>query len=209
MIPDERKIVVQILFTTNNISWTLPPSETSYLYVTVNVDGSLTTGNTTLAPVYQYHGTPNVSSEQSTFNIQEMIMYVGDGTTANQSYRVFVGEAITDATKVTSANSYSYMGRYSGTSTTLTAASPYQFDHNIGTIPYVIDASLINETAELGYTKGDICKFTDGMTGPGVTRKLIRLRTAASAPNIVSMVSGTGQITYGSWKIRVAVDRGW
>ncbi|NBP02421.1 MAG: hypothetical protein EBU90_20350 [Proteobacteria bacterium] len=196
-------------FTTNNLSWTLPPSSTSYLYVTVNVDGSLTTGNTTLAPVYQYHGTPSTTINQSTFNIQEMIMYVGGGTTANQAYRVFVGEAITDASSVTSANSYVYMGRYSGTSANLTAGNPYTFDHNIGTIPYVIDASLINETAELGYTKGDICKFTDGMTGPGVTRKLIRLRTASSAPNIVSLVSGTGQITYGNWRLRVAVDRGW
>lgn len=199
-------------FSTNNLSWTLPANTLSFLYVTVGVDGSLTPGNTSLAPIYQFYGNPASSTEQtldqSVFNIQDMSMKVGTGTSTIQSYRVFVGEASSNDSMIIAANSYAYMGRFSGTSANIAGGNSYPIDHNLGLIPYQADIFLINEVPELGYSKGDITKPIDGLQGPAVNRLTIRSR-AASSINVVSFISGTSPITFGNWRIRVVLNRGW
>jgi len=197
-------------FTTSDLSWTLPASSTSYLFVTINVDGSLTPGSTTLAPVYQFGGTRSTVNGQSTFNIQQMSMTVGDGTIANQAYRVFVGEAVTDATTVTSTVAYAYLGRFRGQTATLALSNVYTLDHGLGVVPYISNGVLINNTAEFGYVAGDIAEPVDSVTGPSATRNQAKIRVGAAAPNVINWSgAGTTAITIGNWRFQYTADRGW
>ena len=84
----------------------LTASATNFLFADVAIDGGVTLGAGVLAPIYQFGGTPSVANGQFTFNISEMKAYVGNGTTAPQVYRVYLGEAITNATNVTSVVNY-------------------------------------------------------------------------------------------------------
>lgn len=119
---------------TSNITWSgLTNSTTNYLFVDVNADGTLTPGATTLAPSYQLGGSGSTSSGQFTFVIGSYIGYVGNGSAAVQTYRVFVGEAVTSGGNVASTVNYAYRGRYISALTALQAANPTSFAHNIGT----------------------------------------------------------------------------
>ena len=66
-----------------NPSWTgLSTNGTMYLYADVNADGTITEGVGTLAPIYQFGGTPATTSGQFTYNIQQAQGFIGNGTTA-------------------------------------------------------------------------------------------------------------------------------
>ena len=114
----------------------LTGSATNYLYADIAIDGTVTLGSTLLAPVYEFGGTPSITSGQFTFNISDMVAYVGNGTTADQTWRVFIGEAITDPTSVTSVINYALNGYYKSALTALPSANTIQnFNHNIGCDP--------------------------------------------------------------------------
>src|SRR5208283_4896979 len=75
-----------------SLSWTgLSSNGTMYLYVTIS-GGTLTTASTTLQPIYEWGGTPSTTNGQLTFNIQQMVGYLGNGSTAPQTAWVAVGE---------------------------------------------------------------------------------------------------------------------
>jgi len=95
---------------TTNLTWTgLTNSTTNYLYVTV-LNGALTTGFTTLAPVVQAEGlfTPSIVSGQITINAVTGMTYVGNGSSFIATPLVLVGTAVTSGTSVTSTYGSSY-----------------------------------------------------------------------------------------------------
>lgn len=116
-----------------NPSWTgLSTNGTMYGYMDVNADGTCTVGSGTLAPIYQWGGTPSVTNGQFTFNIQEMKGYVGNGSTATQIYRVYVGEFTVAGGVVTAIIWYQLMARYISAATAWTTAASVSFNHYIG-----------------------------------------------------------------------------
>jgi hypothetical protein len=123
----------------SNLTWSsLTASTTNYLFVTVS-SGALTAGSVTLAPIYQFGGTISVTNNQYTFDISQMIMFVGNGTTASQTNVVFVGEAVTGASTVTSTVAYAYNGYYYSGRFSVSASTTYSKSDNIGVPgPYVI-----------------------------------------------------------------------
>ena len=148
-------------YSTTNLTWTgLTASRAAatpnFLYVTIS-GGTMTPGKTLLAPIYQWGGTPSTTSGQFTFNISEMRGYLGNGTTAPQVNLVFVGEAATDGSAVISTVAYAYNGRYeSGYTDTLPPGSTaVSRDHNLGTMPRLVDFRIQNKTSEAGYAVGD------------------------------------------------------
>ena len=110
----------------------LTASSTCFLYADIAADGSVTFGHTTLAPAYQWGGAYSTTSDQFTFNIQEMVAKVGNGATAVQTYRVYIGEAVTDVSSVTSVVNYALAGRYNSGSFSLALSTTYTKSHNIG-----------------------------------------------------------------------------
>jgi hypothetical protein len=140
---------------TSNVTWSsLTASHTNYLYINALAG---TTGATILQPIYQFGGTPAVTSGQFTFNISQMTGYLGNGSTAVATPIVFVGEAVAGSSTITSTVAYAYNGLYTsslqGFPSTNTQLS---LNHNlgIGPIGYSTTWTVINITANLGYSPG-------------------------------------------------------
>lgn len=199
----------------------LATNSTNYLYADVNSDATVTLGSTTLAPVYQWGGAYSTTANQVTFNIQEMTAKVGNGATASQVWRVFLGEAVTNLTNVTSVVNYALMGRYlSVLATPLTATNTRTtFSHNIG-CNLIHETGIVLEclTAELGYVVGErvfhaITETTGGTTFKHQithTRNEAKVKTGATTAWELLSISAPEQITSltaANWSYGIIIKR--
>lgn len=209
--------VDRIGHSTVNLTWTgLTDNTKNYLYVDVAADGVLTTGHTTLAPAYKWGGSRSVTSGQATFNIQEMSLTVGNGAVANQTYRVFVGEATTVAGAVASTVCYAYQGRYDSGAFTFAASTLYSKAHNIGVCPVSHDLVLVNQTAELNYAIGDEVRAADWYynntdVGFSCTYDTVTASVYSHGNHQIGnkTTGGVNNITLGNWKVKIMANRGW
>lgn len=208
---------------TSNLSWTgLTVTNTvkNYLYVDVAANGTLTTGVTTVAPVYQPGGTPAVTSGLFTFNYGEMRGYLGNGSTAPQGYRVYVGEGTGNGTNVASIVAYALNGIYdSGYTATLPGnASLTSKNHNLGTPNGIARMWFKCGTAELGLAVGDefynvAANETNVMPFQYVLSRLsVSVRASANALpwRILNQTTGSGaNLTLANHSYKFIVMRGW
>lgn len=204
-----------------NPSWTgLSTNGTMYLYLDIASDGSCTTGSTTLAPTYRWGGADVTTNNQFTFNIQEMVGKVGNGSVATQTYRVFVGEVTVSSNVVASITWYAVMGRYDSgfTSTLVSAGASYTANHNIGTqyIDYkeVIECTTNDGTYVVGDQLVDLLGLIGGSTDarkPGVvnTYKTITMRRPSNTNYIATNMStgASATLTASSWKYKILAER--
>jgi hypothetical protein len=208
---------------TSNLTWSgLTASTTNYLYITIS-SGALTTGSTTLAPIYQFGGTPSTTNGQFTFNIGEMRGYLGNGSSAPQTSAVFVGEAVTNSSAVTNTVAYAYNGQYdSGFTPTLpTTNAPISANHNIGVYPQLTGLIFECTTADNGYAVGDRINGSSLITANGIpnyythtlwsTNKAIgTVSSSLLAWGIANKTTGVlGPLTLTSWKYKFVATRGW
>ena len=211
--------------TTSNLTWTaLTAVSTNYLYVSVSSAGVLTTGFTTLAPIYQFSGTPATTAGQYTFNIVTMTGYLGNGSTAPQVELVFVGQAVTAASTITSTIAYAYNGYFdSGWVAPIPAAGALTtVTTNLGVVPNISTLQLLNTTAQFGYNPGQIISGNQLATNTGGATYVpvpiipsvnsVSFITAQTA-NFATVQNGTwnfGQnFTTTSWSYRIIASRGW
>ena len=206
--------------TSNSLTWdSLTNTATNYLYVDVATDGTLSTGSTTLAPIYNFGGNtggaPYTTSGQNVYNIQEGKMYVGP--TPTQVYRVFVGEAVTSGGNVASTVAYAYQGRYeSGWTATLPqGVGTVSFNHNLGIQQDVADIWIECTTNDGPFVVGDRIR------NPAQTSSSIYpLPTIGAARNSMKWYSGSGNhlvptsasftlLTAANWKYKATAQRGW
>lgn len=187
-----------------NPSWTgLSTNGTIYLYLDIATDETCTTGKTTLSPTYRWGGADVVTNLQNTFNIQEMKMKVGNGLTASQVYRVFVGEVMVAGGVVTAITWYALMGRYDSGLFSTSTSTTYPKNHNIGiqAIKMLIRwADDINGTNErwaqpLGVNAGFL-----GSASTRNSQSVLTLGTASGYD-----ITGNGANPY----YRMLCERGW
>lgn len=211
--------VVDRIGSITNPSWTgLSSDGTYYLYLTVNADGTCTTGSTTLAPVYQQGGTYSTTNGQFTFNVAEMVGKVGDGSVANQAYRVFVGEVTVAASVVSAIIWYALRGEAVVETGTLAVSTAYALNHYLGYRPRRVTMAIVNVTTELNWAPGDEIQvqpnYNDGSAsrvfGMGAQRLAARIVTG---PQVLIVPNGSastlGPITMANWKFRLYFGRGW
>lgn len=206
-----------------NAAWTgLSTNGTMYLWLDVAINGSCTTGSTTLAPIYQFGGTPSTTNNQITFNIQEMTCYVGNGGAAPAAYRVVVGEVTVAGAVVTAIKWYGLMGRFFAAFTnTLPAVSTIlTFNHDLGTNFTMGLSSLIIEciTNDGSFTVGQRISIPTGQAG-GTTQPLVgavsRNAAVVAIGNSVNFYLNnltTGAFftpTAANWKYSYMISRGW
>lgn len=205
-----------------NPSWTsLSTNGTMYLYLDIAANGTCTVGSTTLAPTYRWGGADVVTTNQFTFNIQEMVGKVGNGSVATQTYRVFVGEVTVAGAVVTAITWYALMGRYDSgfTSTLPGATTSVSRNHNLGYSDYV-DASLDLKclASEFGYPVGGIVPNIGSYSAAISPPQTMLTRNAASFPSsnagnpwalIGSGGGGYQSLTAGNWAYRVRANRRW
>jgi len=206
-----------------NPSWTgLSTTGTMYLYLDIAANGTCTTGSTTLNRVEQWGGTYSAISNQFTFNIQEMVGKVGNGSVATQTYRVFVGEVTVTGGLVTAITWYALQGRYTGawTATLPGTSTKISANHLIGSIPGVARLAALCTTANAGFAVGDILSALSttengGPYGfpilPRVTTKVISAATGdRGAIQVIPEGGGSSVIlTSASWSYRFEASRGW
>lgn len=206
-----------------NPSWTgLSTNGTMYLYLDIT-GGSVTTGSTTLAPVYQWGGTSSVTNNQHTFNIQEMTMRVGNGSVANATTRVFVGQVTVASGAVAAIVWYALMGRYVSAESSLPAVgSSLTLAHNIGAglERFLMGRCLlVCTTADGNYSVGDVVtQYTetpsagnfagaDGVRFRGLN--ITRTAGAIDSRTIDNSTGGTVVITRTSWRYVFQAYRLW
>lgn len=209
-----------------NPSWTgLTTNGTMYLYLDIAADGTVTTGSTTLAPVYQWGGTYSTTSGQHTFNIQAMQMQVGNGSAASQVYRVFAGEVTVASNVVSAITWYALMGRYvSADQSFASVGTKTTFSHNLGLQTGVsAKAQAVCQTAEGGWVAGEIADNLVAGWNPGTyiatfspvgvdTRNTCSYTTGTSYLFItINKTNGNALIppTAANWKLRMIVRRDW
>lgn len=204
-----------------NPSWTgLSTNGTMYLYLDIATDGTCTTGSTTLAPTYRWGGADVVTNLQNTFNIQEMKMKVGNGSTASQVYRVFVGEVKVMQDVVTTIIWYALMGRYSSAyvATFPATATLINLSHNIGTTIDIPKLAIECTTTDIGYSVGDVVFLNTQVSGPGtyaspstfINRLQCGFNTGTAPLYFAHKTTGAlAGITNAKWKYRMIAQRGW
>lgn len=159
----------------SNPSWTgLSTNGTMYLYLDIAANGTCTPGSTTLAPVYQEGGTYSTTNGQFTFNTSEMVGKVGDGSAANQTYRVFVGQVTVSGNVVSAIAWYALRGRYESPWFAVAASTAYARSHNLGARPS--DYRIL---------------FSESSTGANARRPIER-SSGSSIGAYLSAVSSTG-----------------
>jgi len=203
---------------TSDVTWSpLASSSTLFLGMTIAADGTATLFSTATAPVYQRGGSPSTTNGQYTYIIAERTMYLGNGTTADKVYAVFVGECVTSGSGVTSTAAYAYEGRYRSPQTAIpVGGSITTFTHNVGVRPDFFDLHIVNLTSQHGYSPGDVLRGFNDVTGNNqVSMGMVAGRNSAQAlynTTLVIPVRTTGAlaaITRTSWEYIFYADRGW
>ena len=196
---------------------------TNFLYGDVASGGTVTLGKGLLPPVYQFAGTYSTTADQFTFNIQEMVGKVGNGSAAAQTYRVYIGEAKCSSSAVTSQVNYALLGRYTSafTSTLPSTSTSVAFSSNIGTNEIYGDISIEIEclAVDNGYAIGDRVRRAGANSGGGASQHPIDITTrntvqfsTGSTNAFYSPPKGGGAntgLTAASWKYRLLKNRGW
>lgn len=122
---------------------------TSYRYYRLNI--SRTLGNTASWAVAICHFKlfePNAYyANQHWFDTANMVMKVWNGTSFDVKQRVFLGEAVTGASTVTSAITYALNGQYDSGAFAVTANTEYTKSHNLGVIPLIFKSYLRQNSA--------------------------------------------------------------
>lgn len=214
---------VDTIGTGTNLSWSsLTSNGTMYLYATIS-GGVLTAASTTIAPVYQWGGTPSVTNNTLTFSIQAMTGYLGNGSTAPQTNWVAIGEVLVAANVVSTITWYSLMGRYYSafTSTLPSASTLVTFNHNLGVYPDNVWFEIENLTTEYGFAVGDRVRINYGSPGIGAAlvypitfnyksfkMKIMNSGSFASGERLDTGDSGAN-LTAANWKYRAIAFRSW
>lgn len=206
-----------------NPSWTgLATNGKMYRYLDINSDGTCTPGVTSLAPIYQWGGAYSTAAGQFTYNFQESVGKVGNGATATQTYRVFVGEVTVSGGVVTAIIDYALMGRYdSGWTATLPAASTtVSRNSNLGVQPTYAQVIIECTANDNGYIVGDqvVGGYLSGTAATAIapnivwaSRNAVGFSTGQTNAAYATPQGGGGVValTLASWKFKLIADRGW
>lgn len=206
--------------TSGSFSWSCTASTTNYLYVAVSPTGALTPGVTTLAPIYVAGAnTYSTTNGQFTFDIERMMMFEGNGTTANQVAAVFVGEAIAGSASITSTVIYAYRGFIEVPGGALPGPSPglYTLTHALGTPDGIPQMIATNTSTELGFNLGDHAQVFGGSNGTyvlpitfDINFHTVSFHVGSSGLYVINRNTGAGAaMTPSSWSYVIRMRRGW
>jgi hypothetical protein len=205
----------------NDLSWTgLSVDGNMYLYVDIDEDGVLTTGSTTLLPVYNIGPTFDISDEQFTYNIPMNIGEVGVGGGTIQVTRVFVGEAFVGGGTVSSFLWYALRGKYSGSyNLTVPSGIVISRNSNLGTdtdIDYYMEIKCISNDPNTLHNPGDIVKVKEYFTGSAgaaltafVTRNTVSIAMSGLPYLSKKSAIGSNAILASRWKYKLVARRTW
>lgn len=184
---------------TANLTWTgCTANQTNYLPVSI-AGGVLTAQTPTiLQPIEQWGGTPSVTSGQYTYNVQQKIMYLGNGTTAPAVNHVIVGEVVAGASTITSTAAYAYESRYYSEQASLAVSTAYSKTHNIGSkfLRPLIYVECVTNDATNGCVVGDRILLAQG-TASGGGNPTHGVFTGVNRLTTFATTGGSGLLLFG------------
>jgi len=137
---------------TSNQAIAVLANTTNYIYIQRNSLGVLSANFASQAPIYSRVAPSSPATGQHWFNTSPsgntsagqrgMTMYSWSGSVWVANQRVFIGEAVTNASVVTSLINYAYQRRYQSAWTAATAANNINFNHNLGMTLAEAEASV-------------------------------------------------------------------
>lgn len=146
------------------------------------------------------------------FNIQQMKMYKQVGDSLVNTNVVFVGEATTNATSVTSLVSYAYRGFFiAPTQIHNGSNTSYRFDHNLGCLPlyfkhFGMSSATANEYNEpLHYATSTSAFHGSALAYVGTLSAYLMVKGTGVRGYNLSGTTSTASLAYG----RIIVSRGW
>jgi hypothetical protein len=188
---------------------------TNFLWVDVGTNGVLTTGRTLLPPIYTQGSTPPTTANQFTYNLTEAKGYYGNGSTAPQTYKVFVGEVQASTATITSTVAYTPGGYFDSGDITVAINTTYSRNHNIGTL---VSALLFIKPVVIGnigqtYAAAAWNPDSDGSRANGVITELYSRNTIrARTENAIGTFANSNYFSeYGisTGTIRIIAERTW
>jgi hypothetical protein len=201
----------------------LTANQTNYLFADIAADGTITFGKTTIAPAYQFGGAYSTTNGAFTFNISEMVGKLGNGSAANQTYRVYIGEAVCGASTVTSVVNYALRGVYQSpwTATLPALSTTVAFAHKIGTME-IHDTGLFEiecTTTNNGYGVGERIQ-NPHLSGGGAYMPVMASLNDRNTATVAAGSTGgwysppkggggTTLLTGASFKYRFKLKRNW
>jgi hypothetical protein len=205
--------------TITNPTWTgLSSDGTAYLYLDVAVNGTCTTGSTLSAPTYAPALSPAgfTSAGAHLFNVQEMVMYAGNGGGTDEVYRVFVGQATVASGVVSAITWYAVQGRYDSNARAIAAATAYALSHNMGIVPSNIQWRLECTAPDAGFAIGDVVTVSHSdavgfnISAPWATALQVGVSPVAVGFRVPNKGTGAATtLTFASWNQRFVISRGW
>jgi|GEM_PF-5319070 len=216
----------QLTFYKNGVSqgvaFTLPAYTPVYLAVSQYSTGNVTVNYGASAFAYPIpSGAVAWNAERIAgrhiFDISAMEMWITNGTAYDKKYRVFLAEATTDATSVTSVINYALNGKYESQQSAITMGQTTNYAHNLGCRPKSIKLKLECAATNLGYAVGDVIEpssanYADssGYTLANTSRNNATLTLASSYLYVINKTSfAVNGLTPTNWRKFIEVDRGW
>lgn len=188
---------------------------TNFLWVDVGTDGVLTTGRTLLPPNHVQGSTPSTTANQFTYNITEAKGYYGNGSTAPQTYKVFVGEVQVSTTTITSTVAYTPGGYFDSGNISAAINTTYSRNHNIGTLVSALVFIVPFPAGNIGqsYAVAAWNPDSDGARANGVITELYSRNTIrAKTENVIGTSANSNYLSeYGvaAGQIRIIAERTW
>lgn len=188
----------------------------NYNYFDLNITTGAVTGITSILPLISQDSTAAVSvaNGQHTYVYDVGLMYVGNGSAANQVYRVPAAQNLAGATTITSVSQYGKRNKQVISGISIALGSGNVLTHGFGRSVQVY-TELINVTAEGGFTTGQIMPWVnqggyDSATVRGVTFNPssidVGYRISTNAWMANSYSAGTNfLVTAANWTMRLTL----
>lgn len=198
---------------TADTTLTVAASSSLYIYADVSAAGVVTFGSGTLAPSYITGGTPSTTNGQFTFDTTKKIGYVGNGSAAVQTYRVYLGEATTSGSAVTAVVNYALNGEYAQVDSGIPSQTRLSRNHNIGCTPRVWRLAVKCTSSDAGYAVGEEVSmyYANGnIMSESVTNLTYGIITNITTVGVVDKTAHTGaNISSTNWDTVFYANRGW
>jgi len=193
---------------------------TNFFGVTVDANSNITPFVTAQPPVYTPGAAPSVELGQYTFDFYSYRMWLGNGTTVDQVFAVFLGEGQAGLTALSSVFAYSYRARYRVVmGPMLGSVNTYaQFNHNIGVTNLRFKIFAQCAVAEGDWKPGDITEVfaassavNTAVQGPCAILDRLTGTTSRANANYVTMLpfGGVFSITPSRWNYVIDCERYW
>lgn len=187
----------------------LTPSTTCFLYAEKVTGVTPTLGHSTQKPMYSYTPPGSPPTDMHWFDLSERQMKRWTGSAWEYKSRIFIGEAVTDASSVTSVVNYALCGMYDSDWFSVAQNTQYTKNHNLGITPsdiQLLGASSITPPSNIH----DVIYYHNGTNGYGgqvgaITELNFAINAAANFQNPIFYLGTSGTSGY----YRVIARRGW